>query len=85
MATTRIYVVTSEHVSGQFKQRSRRLVEASHPANALRHVAVDMLRVSVAKQAELVELINAGVKVEQVGVEQGELPVGETKEGAPNV
>lgn len=65
--TTRIYVVHSVAVGGP------RLVWASHPAHALRHVADSLFTVKVATQEELVALIGKGVKVESVGPEQQEL------------
>jgi hypothetical protein len=43
-----------------------RLVRAPNAAQALRHVATDTLSVAVASQDDLVELIEAGVKVESV-------------------
>lgn len=67
---TRIYLVTP-------KSGPVRLVEAVHPANALRHVAAQEYSVEVASQQDLVDLISAGKKVERVGVEQAELPVGD--------
>ena len=59
MAAARIYVVTSKAEGA-----TPRLVRASHPANALRHVAVDSFSVAVAAQETLVELVADGVKVE---------------------
>lgn len=44
-----------------------RLVRAPNAAQALRHVAADTLNVAVASQDDLVELIEAGVKVESAG------------------
>lgn len=41
-----------------------RLVRAANAAQALRHVAVDTLRVAVASQDDLVKLLQAGVTVE---------------------
>lgn len=53
----------------------RRLVRATHPANALRHVAADSFTVQVTGQEELVELLGAGVPVESIRAEQQPLPV----------
>lgn len=44
-----------------------RLVRATNAAQAMRHVAADTLHVAVASQDDLVELIEAGVKVENSG------------------
>jgi hypothetical protein len=65
MAAQRIYVVAI----GQTK----RLVRASHPGTALLHVARDLAKVEVAKQEELVTLLAAGTKVEDVKAEQSEI------------
>ena len=54
--------------------KSSRLVRATHPATALRHVANDAFKVAVASQDQLVEAIGRGVKVEDVAHEQGQLP-----------
>lgn len=59
LAVTRIYRVDL----GENSQ----LVRAGTPAQALRHVARNVMRVQVASQADLVELIADGVKVEEAG------------------
>lgn len=72
MAATRIYIVTPKAAEGQTVVR--RLVRASHPSHALRHVAADQLQVTVASQDDLVDLLGRGVPVETVKHEQHELP-----------
>lgn len=71
-ATTRIYIVKSRHESSTDPITRRRLVDSSHPAIALRHVAADQFTVEIASQADLVELITAGVKVETPNANQPE-------------
>jgi N-acetylglucosamine-6-phosphate deacetylase len=56
MADTRIYVITPRAGGKQ------RLVRATHPANAMRHVAAQAFGVAVAAQETLVDLIADGVK-----------------------
>lgn len=68
MAATRIYLVKP------VADGSPRLVRATHPANALRHVADSAYSVTVATQDDLVSFIAAGVKVEQISGEQQALP-----------
>lgn len=65
MAATakRIYVVTG-------KGMDPRLVEASHPSIAMRHVAKGKFAVEVASQDDLVFLIGKGTKVEQLTAKQ---------------
>lgn len=46
-----------------------RLVVASNPAQALRHVAQDSFAVSVATTADVVALMKAGVQEETAGAE----------------
>jgi hypothetical protein len=58
----RIYLVAAQ--AAPTPPGIARLVRATHMAQALRHVAADTLRVSVASQEELVGLITAGVAVE---------------------
>lgn len=53
---TRIYIATIGETD--------RLVRAAHPAQALKHVAVDLIRVRVATQQDLVDCLNDGIKVE---------------------
>jgi hypothetical protein len=68
MATAaRIYTVAG-------KDGKTRLIEATHPAHALRHVAADTFTVKVATQRELVDALRRGVNVEAVKHEQQELP-----------
>lgn len=73
MAETRIYRIKNK-ADGKV-----RLVEATHPSNALRHVAQASFEVSVAKPADVVYAYEHGAKVEQVKPEQLSLP--ETSEG----
>lgn len=68
MTTHRIYLVTDKAT------KKPRLVRASHPAPALRHVADDAFTVRVATQDDLVAAFEAGTKVESLGAEQAELP-----------
>lgn len=69
MATkTRVYKVTP--VAGG----KARLVRASHPSHALRHVADEQFHVAVPDQDDLIELIQAGTPVESIAAEQAELP-----------
>jgi hypothetical protein len=68
MATAaRIYSVAG-------KDGKARLIEATHPSHALRHVAADTFTVKVPTQRELVDLLRKGVNVEAVKHEQQELP-----------
>jgi len=66
---TRIYAVSDNANPGTV-----RLVKATHPSHALRHVAADSLSVEVATQDQLVELVSAGTTVETIQQEQAELP-----------
>lgn len=50
-----------------------RLVRATHPANALRHVASATLNVTVASQDDLIAALADGVPVETITAEQQEL------------
>lgn len=72
MAQTRIYIVAPKVAEGE--KVVRRLVRATHPSHALRHVAADQLHVTVASQDDLVELLGRGVAVETIKAEQHELP-----------
>lgn len=58
---TRIYAVTLGETT--------RLVRASHPSTAARHVAKDLLTVAVATQEQLVQMVSKGQKVEVAGEE----------------
>ncbi len=60
--TTRIYLVT-DHDNSQF------LVRAPNAHQALRHVAKNTFRVSVATQDELVDAIKSGATVEVAGTD----------------
>ena len=59
--TTRIYIIT--------QAEKWRLVRASHPSQALMHVAKDLLTVRVASQDDIVAALTLGVKVEDVSKE----------------
>ena len=52
---------------------SHHLVRAPNAAQALRHVAAGTLNVGVASQDDLVELVEAGVKVETSGAVAADL------------
>jgi hypothetical protein len=54
--TSRIYIITQAD--------KWRLVRASHPAQALTHVAKDLLTVRVASQDDIVNALALGAKVE---------------------
>jgi hypothetical protein len=56
--TTRIYLVSKIDGSGA------RLVRASHKFGAHRHVTLSEYTTRLATQADLVELLGAGIKVE---------------------
>lgn len=64
MTPTRIYLVTAA-ADGE-----ARLVRASTPAQAIRHVARDRYRCNVAAQETLVEMLSRGAKVETAGAQQ---------------
>lgn len=69
----RIYRVSNYEVTDLSGLRLfTRLVRAPTAAQALRHVAIDTLTVAVASQDDLVELIEAGVKVEAVSAQSAE-------------
>lgn len=59
----RIYVVKPRKAD----PATRRLVRAPNSSQAFRHVAEDTIEVALASQADLVELVGAGVKVEDAG------------------
>lgn len=67
--TTRIYIVRPKAPPGA----PVRLVRATHPANALRHVASATLNVTVASQDDLIAALADGVPVETITAEQQEL------------
>lgn len=62
-------------------QEAARLISANTPAQALKHVVSELFAVEVATQADLVELIGKGVKVEdaQGGGGGTEVPSGTGK------
>lgn len=64
MTPTRIYLVTAA-TDGE-----ARLVRASSPAQAIRHVARERYRCNVAAQETLVEMLSAGDPVETAGEQQ---------------
>jgi hypothetical protein len=64
MSDQRIYVISPKAAEGE--QPKRRLVRAPNQAQAVRHCAKE-LQASVATQDELVELVAAGVRVEDSG------------------
>lgn len=67
--STRIY-----KVSPRAEGEKARLVRATHPSHALRHVAAEAFTVNVASQDELVLALERGTKVETIAAEQAELP-----------
>ena len=76
MTTQRIYIVTA-------KSGAKRLVQATNPAQALRHVASNEFGVQAAKAVEVAQLMSAGVVLEQsrvddLGGEQLQLEAAET-------
>lgn len=76
-AQTRVYIIEPRRDDGQaIPTKDRRLVRATHPAHALRHVADGAYRVQVASQEDLIELLDAGVRPEDIRQEQRELPTG---------
>ena len=66
--TTRIYLVADKVT------KKPRLVRASHPSIAVRHVASDAFEVRVATQDDLVAGFEAGLQIEAIRAEQTELP-----------
>lgn len=68
-ALTRIYKVAPAASGGP-----ARLVRATHPSHALRHVAAEAFTVKVASQDDLVAAFETGTKVETIAAEQQELP-----------
>lgn len=57
---SRIYLVTD-------KGRPPRLVEATHPAQAVGHVARASITAEIASQQDLVDLVRKGTRVEKAG------------------
>lgn len=76
MATkTRIYMVEPKTADGTPAPLDVcRIVRASHPAHALKHVADGAYTVKVADQEELVAMLDAGRRPEDIGQEQQEIP-----------
>ncbi len=58
--STRIYLVSEKEAP----ESAGRLVRASTPAQAIRHVATDLFHVDVASQDDIVRQVAGGVKVE---------------------
>lgn len=75
-APTRIYIVrnATADIDAETGKSLHRLVRASHPSHALRHVAADSFEVKVASQDDLVAAFERGTKVETIAAEQHELP-----------
>lgn len=74
-AQTRVYLVQPRRADGQPSDiTERRLVRATHPAHALRHVADGAYSVEVASQDDLIALLDAGIRPEDIRAEQRELP-----------
>lgn len=73
-SSTRIYLVAPTRPDCEQAPVKRRLVRATHPSHALRHVAADEYSVTVASQDDLVALLGDGVEVESIAQEQQELP-----------
>lgn len=67
--TQRIYAVRDNRPEGR-----TRLVRATHPAHAVKHVAESAFSVAIASQDDLVKLLGMGVEVENLKQEQAELP-----------
>jgi len=73
MATpNRIYLITVKQAEGAPASGAPRLVRAPNQAQAIRHVAADMLVADVASQDDLVMMLGQGVKVETSGRQQAE-------------
>lgn len=68
---TRIYIIRGRSAGVMAKPR---LVRASHPAHALRHVADGAYQVAVASGDDVAQAYEAGVRVEDVKHEQSEIP-----------
>lgn len=73
--STRIYVVSSK--SNIASDKGHRLVRASTPAQAMRHVAEGLFDVSIPSQERLIELGGKGIKVEVAGEQTGNTTPGE--------
>lgn len=66
-APTRLYIVTDKEGGAE------RLVDASHPSHAVKHVADQRFAVRVASGHDVARMVAAGVKVEATKPEQ--LPI----------
>jgi hypothetical protein len=64
MTATRIYAVSRKQPQLGGPEANHRLVRAVNASQAMRHVAEHTLTVGVAGQDQLVDLVAAGVKVE---------------------
>lgn len=72
MATAdRVYIVESKDADDKSLPR---MVRATHPANALRHVAAALFATRVASVDDVLALRDKGVKVESIHAEQQQLP-----------
>lgn len=71
-AQTRIYTVLAKDAAGN--PCMVRLVRASHPSHALRHVAADSFSCRVATQDDLIQGLSHGKQIETLKAEQQELP-----------
>lgn len=61
MPETRLYEVNDT------KAATTRLIEATNPAQAMRHIAASRFTVEVPNTLRVAELMQAGVKVEKAG------------------
>ena len=62
---TRIYVVTEANgTGGAGHQEKHHLVRAASQAQAIRHIVTPRFTCEVAEQEQLVDLVGAGVKVQ---------------------
>lgn len=69
MAAKRIYLVASKLPRVGEPMTERRLIRAPNAAQALGHAARSSLAVTVASQDDLIELVKAGVSVEDAGAQ----------------
>lgn len=65
--TTRIYKVDVQHGQGEVKTY---LVDANSPHQARQHVAKKFMASAIAKPREIVDLMQAGAKVEEVSADE---------------
>lgn len=73
-STTRVYLVAEKRADSEANPVRRRLVRATHQANALRHVAQQAYEVRVATVDDVLALTAKGVQVESIHAEQQQLP-----------